>query len=61
MVGKLRSKVAVVLLLGLSDVSVFSLISDSRLLLLRPVRIHATWEERGKGRRGGTGAGRDGR
>lgn len=39
--GKLRGKVAMVLLLHLSDPSVFSSISDSRLLLLRTIGTHA--------------------
>lgn len=38
----LRGKVAVFLILYLSDLSIFSPISDSRLLLLRLIRIHAT-------------------
>lgn len=40
--GKLRGQVAVVLLLDLSDLSAFPLISDSGLLLIRPVRTCAT-------------------
>ena len=43
--GKLRGKVAVVWGLSLSDLSVFSLISDPELLLLRPIRICAIRNE----------------